>query len=214
MKAILSKKLQNYTLLALTGSLLLPTGCKKDEAEPDNPNVEFIDIEDIVVDGSLSASDEDFKNIDINRDGINDFVVYSYNGSYDGETYKYTLIESAEDDGTYGDNKIATRKIVSPFDSEDFYYFALEVGKGQSIKDLDFEKNQAVTSVLYTTYGEKLEDGLQGKGDKYIGVKFKIGSSIHFGWIKVNVDKNITKITIKEVAYNKISGETLKAGEK
>jgi hypothetical protein len=214
MKATISKKLQNYTLLALTGSLLLPTGCKKDEAEPDNPNVEFIDIEDIVVDAT-TASVEDYQSLDINKDGINDFEIYAYNASYEGNVYKLTGIYTSEDDSE-GDtfNRVASRKVSSPFTEGEFLYFASEVGKGQDVKALTFNDDYAITSANYVYDSKSIVDGLQGKGDKYIAVSFKVGSGSHFGWLKVNVDANATKITIKEVAYNKVPGETLKAGEK
>lgn len=184
------------------------TGCKKDDDENDseNPNVEFIDVTDIVADATGKEGGTDEVEFDINKDGINDFALYSDNYS-DGE---FTLIHALTEGSS-----VAVKTIIVPSDEE--INFALELTNGQDIKGLNFNSNEGGyghTSALYDYEGITFSEGIHGKGDKLIGVKFRIGTAIHYGWLKVNVDANALKITLKEVAYNKVAGETLKAGEK
>ncbi len=50
-----------------------------------------------------------------------------------------------------------------------------------------------------------------GKGDKYIGVRFKLTDGIHYGWIKVNVSSNGQSVTIISHAYNTTAGNSITA---
>lgn len=51
-------------------------------------------------------------------------------------------------------------------------------------------------------------------GDSYIGVKFKIGSNIHFGWILVNsTGGDSGTITIKSYAYETIANQGIFTGQ-
>lgn len=207
----LTKKLQNYTLLAVTGSLILNTGCKKDDEEKpaENSNVEFIDITDIVVDATTATPEEGVK-LDINKDGVDDIAIYAYNETYEGNLYQYTSVDVLADGAS-----VATRKVAAPLLEDGYnYYMASDLAANQDIKGASFLNEYGFTSIYNTYGGEKFKDGLQGKGDKYVGVKFKIGEATHYGWLKVNVDANGVKITVKEAAYNKVADETLKAGEK
>ncbi|MFK7001481.1 T9SS type A sorting domain-containing protein [Flavobacterium oreochromis] len=49
------------------------------------------------------------------------------------------------------------------------------------------------------------------QGDSYIGCKFKLANSWHYGWILVN--KNGNTITLKSYAYNDVAGQSIKAGQ-
>ena len=53
-------------------------------------------------------------------------------------------------------------------------------------------------------------------GDRYVGVKFKIGTNVHFGWILVNFQSagNSRKIIVKSYAYNTIPNTQILAGQK
>ena len=201
MKNTLTKRLQNYALLAAAGSMMLNSGCKKDEETTDDPNVEYIDIPDIVVDATTSG--EDNANLDINKDGVDDIYIAA---AFESSNYAYTYLYALT-----GGSGVASTPVS--FQGEN-YAFAFDVAKGQSIKEVPYFSGYAYTSLIYKDGDFNFNEGFQGKGDKYVGVRFKIGSGTHFGWLKVNVANNAGKITIKEVAYNKVAGETLNAGDK
>lgn len=52
-------------------------------------------------------------------------------------------------------------------------------------------------------------------GDRYVGVRFKIGNNTHYGWILVNFSStnNTRKITIKSYAYNSTPNGSILAGQ-
>lgn len=207
MNSLIAKKIQSYTLLAMTGSLFLNTGCKKDDGtnknenfqDPSKVDIEFYDINDISVEALLGNSD--YKLIDINRDGTDDFVLSSNYYEYD----KYTNIYGIKDV-----NEISIKNVEI---NNNMYLIAKDLSSNDDVKFEDFYY-YAYTSLEFSIGNSKFSEGFQGKGDKIIGVKFMIKDNIHFGWLKVNVDKNAKKLTLKEVAYNKVAGETIKAGQK
>jgi hypothetical protein len=53
-------------------------------------------------------------------------------------------------------------------------------------------------------------------GDRYVGVKFKIGTNLHYGWVLVNFQSagNSRKIIVKSYAYNTIPNTQILAGQK
>ncbi|GLB51494.1 hypothetical protein NBRC110019_05330 [Neptunitalea chrysea] len=51
-----------------------------------------------------------------------------------------------------------------------------------------------------------------GVTDKYIGLKFKIGSDTHYGWARMDVT-NPSSWLIKDYAYNATPGASLEAGQ-
>lgn len=51
-----------------------------------------------------------------------------------------------------------------------------------------------------------------GMGDRYIGVRFKIGSNTHYGWILISVANKV--LTVKSYAYQKTPDTPIAAGDK
>ncbi|OMP30591.1 T9SS type A sorting domain-containing protein [Mangrovimonas sp. DI 80] len=47
--------------------------------------------------------------------------------------------------------------------------------------------------------------------NKYVGLRFKLGSNTHYGWVRLDVNAN--NITIKDYAYNTTPGESINAGQ-
>ncbi len=47
--------------------------------------------------------------------------------------------------------------------------------------------------------------------DQYLGVKFKIGSNWHYGWVRVNLAAN-GQLTVKDYAYENTPGTAINAG--
>ena len=49
--------------------------------------------------------------------------------------------------------------------------------------------------------------------DKFIGVKFMMGASEYYGWIRVDVSSQAATVTIKDFAYESTSGNGINAGD-
>jgi hypothetical protein len=52
-----------------------------------------------------------------------------------------------------------------------------------------------------------------GSGDKFMGVKFTIGTSIHYGWLRLDMSSNSDSITIKDFAYETTPNTPILAGD-
>lgn len=63
----------------------------------------------------------------------------------------------------------------------------------------------------YYTYGN--QSPWLGAQGKYLGMRFQIGSNVHYGWIRLDIDDKASKITIKDYAYNTEPFEPILAGE-
>ncbi|MBK6273579.1 MAG: hypothetical protein IPF58_02290 [Saprospirales bacterium] len=61
-------------------------------------------------------------------------------------------------------------------------------------------------TALYAKYNGDVtynfQNEFKGKGDKYVGVKFKIGSQFHYGWMKINLSTDGKSLNIIDVAYD------------
>ncbi len=67
-----------------------------------------------------------------------------------------------------------------------------------------------------TTYGVSAADGgggMTGKTDKYLGLKFYIGSSAHYGWLRMDVRNDSRIYTVKDFAYESTADESIIAGD-
>lgn len=60
----------------------------------------------------------------------------------------------------------------------------------------------------YGNYGNWI-----GATDKYLGVRFQIGSNTHYGWVRLSVTAGGDSIIIKEYAYQMLPGVGLTAGQ-
>lgn len=54
-----------------------------------------------------------------------------------------------------------------------------------------------------------IHPSFKGQGDKYIGVKFKIGSNVHYGWILINVPSGGGHFTLRGYAYEQTPNTTI-----
>lgn len=66
-----------------------------------------------------------------------------------------------------------------------------------------------------TTFGKTLAQGgggFTGKTDKYLGLKFKIGSHTHYGWARLDVRDDSRVYTLKDYAYESTPDLAIMAG--
>ena len=56
--------------------------------------------------------------------------------------------------------------------------------------------------------------GFAGNGDVLIGIRFMIGTQLHYGWMKINAASDYKSIIVKEVAYDIRPNVEVRAGEK
>ena len=185
-------------VLVLSMSLL---ACKKEEA--DNPNINHRTVNLEMKVSSYNAESD--MSIDMNDDGMLDFEIELdlYRNS-DSELEYYAAIDY-EQTG----NEVLTQAI----DGDEYII---------SLNKNDLISGGSSTWYRYATIFEldrdpgypELSYGFAGKGDLLVGVRFMIGSQLHYGWMKVNASTDYKTIIVKEVAYDIRPNVEVRAGEK
>jgi|JI61114C2RNA_FD_contig_81_596082_length_1523_multi_2_in_0_out_0_2 hypothetical protein len=185
-------------VLVLSMSLL---ACKKEE--PDNPNINHRTVNLEMKVSSYNAESD--MSIDMNDDGMLDFEIELdlYRNS-DSELEYYAAIDY-EQTG----NEVLTQAI----DGDEYII---------SLNKNDLISGGSSTWYRYATIFEldrdpgypELSYGFAGKGDLLVGVRFMIGSQLHYGWMKVNASTDYKTIIVKEVAYEIRPNVEVRAGEK
>ena len=67
-----------------------------------------------------------------------------------------------------------------------------------------------------TTLGKTVAEqggGFTGKSDKYVGLKFKIGSQTHYGWARLDARDDSRQYTLKDFAYESTPDKSILAGD-
>jgi hypothetical protein len=67
-----------------------------------------------------------------------------------------------------------------------------------------------------STLGKTLAQGgggFTGKTDKYVGLKFKIGSQTHYGWARLDARDDDRQYTLKDFAYENTPDKSILAGD-
>lgn len=67
-----------------------------------------------------------------------------------------------------------------------------------------------------TTFGKTVAQGgggFTGKTDKYLGLKFKIGSQFHYGWARFDAREDSRQYTLKDYAFENTPEKSILAGD-
>lgn len=182
----LNKKLKSYS--ALAGSLAL-MGSQADAQ---------VIYTDIIPDSTTNIGGN-YYNLDLDNGGVFDFTI-ALNIASGTSTSQQVAITPAGSNGVAGDTVGA---YVYPFA---FY-------AGDTIKStlqFNFGSNQSMASYFGAgnSYGNFL-----ATTDRYIGVQFYIGTQLHYGWARLDVDTVASQFTIKDYAYNATPNAYILAGE-
>jgi len=205
----MNKKIKQYSAIALAAAAVIPMSCKKESDKKttpidlDDPNITVRSLNLTLKDNDptkrVSSPNEDVQELlDIDNNGTPDFtaVMYYFKNGADN----FTLYSAFVGKDVAHENKISAYYIVSD-----------DIPMANSLTTS--EKMQSSTPSYYAAYTSLYEkdDGdviydfqseFKGKGDKFVGVKFKIGTDFHYGWMKINLSSDARTLVISEVAYD------------
>ena len=181
---------------------LFTISCKK-EKETDNPNINHRTVNLEMKVSSYNADAE--MSVDVNDDGMQDFEI------------ELDLYKDAEDDYDY--------ELWLDYEQSGNEFLTQEINSEEYVKQLN--KNDLISGGSSTWYrycnffeiekspGNPEEKfGFAGNGDILIGVRFLIGTELHYGWMKINAAADYKSIIVKEVAYEIRPNVEVRAGEK
>ncbi len=70
----------------------------------------------------------------------------------------------------------------------------------------------AIVTTSSSTYSTNIGK-FPGQKDKFLGVKFTIGTSTHYGWLRLDMSLDADSITIKDFAYESSPNTAISAGD-
>jgi Secretion system C-terminal sorting domain len=209
MKKSLQSKLKTYSSVA-AGVLI---------ASSAGAQIVYTDVNPDVTINNLPSSFD----IDMNGDATPDFQIKMFNTSSSSSSSGWDVVRvdpmsSSSLNGVQGTSYVDVLNLNDMISSGQSFIFS---GWGMDL--LDFTKSTSTystTSGATYTYTNTYTDGNWGgtNTDKYIGVKFDITGSTHYGWIRVDADLSTTtssswSVTIKDFAYNSVAGGSILAGD-
>jgi hypothetical protein len=194
--------MRTKNIITLLAIVVLAVSCKK-EKETDNPNINHrtVNLEMIV---SSYNADSDMS-IDINDDGMLDFEIELdlYRNS-DNELEYYAEIDYEQTGNEVLTQDIDGDEYVKPLNKNDL------ISGGSST----WYRYATIFELDRDPGNPEINYGFAGKGDVLVGIRFMIGTQLHYGWMKINAASDYKSIIVKEVAYDIRPNVEVRAGEK
>ncbi len=201
MKKEILKKLENYSLVAV-GVIAFAA----------NADAQIV-YTDIDPDFTGTSENWDGIDIDMDNDGQVDFVFYA---SYFSSTTSNTNTPHSYSSRYLKVNANANEVVNEKFGG---HLFPDAISANGNINDnlSAFSADAAWQTGMNQTMAYTF-DGFSGgdfrcETDKYVGVRFKIGTDWHYGWIRVTVDCDASEFIVKDYAYESTPNTPILAGE-
>ncbi len=86
--------------------------------------------------------------------------------------------------------------------------YSKRFGANESISSTNFYENNSIMS----SSSQEVEEEWNGVTNGYLGVRFLISGSTHYGWVRLNVNNAGTGFTIKDYAYESTPNTSILAG--
>lgn len=186
-KDSLGEKLKNYSLLA--GSFLASSLAAQGQ-------VIYTDlIPDVTLGGTLSLNDTTYT-LDLNNDGVFEFnIILDFIGT-DPSAAGPSFYENMNGDFDALNNQILIYRTGL------YYPVAAQIPCGNNIPFTSYFYGSHFAGISFQV-GAISPDRWENIQDKAIGLKFKIGADVHYGWVRVDVNTmdSIPVIVIKDYAY-------------
>ncbi len=182
-----------------------------------NSQIVYTDVNpDVVVDAINAQYDLDF-----NTDAVVDLslavqAIVNQTGSYSGISFTFNgnaaFVMPAGGNGVQqmAGSVSSSTMVVAPLNNGDMINGAQAFGGSSSGSALGVV-GVAVIPLLGMTYPIAQGDFI-GVSDKFLGVKFMIGTNTHYGWARLDVTAGADTIRLKDYAYNQNADLAILAG--
>jgi len=203
MKKDLLKKFQSYS--ALAAGLLA--------ADAVNAQVVYMDVDpDVDVSGNFDAANWQDNSawathqLDLDDDGNADYTLRVRSDQQHGAGF----LDPA------GENMYINNPNDNPFAKPLDEGTQIGGDNTQVWKELKVYPNGYNYMGTLTTLGKSLEEGgggWTGQQDKYLGLKFYIGTNVHYGWARLDIRDDSRVYTLKDYAYESSPDTPINAGD-
>lgn len=190
--SIFQEKKMKKKLLALSMKSVLPLLCIASFSS----RAQLV-YHDVSPDASITVTVSSNDTIDLDNDGVKDFVLSLQHYTSGSNTYDVAIVIPASPN-----NAVDTIASAIP---------GFKTAVAHNYGDAINSSNKWVygAALSYELLGGTVTGSSTGAGgaflgqnDKYIAVRFKIGSNWHYGWIRISLNTTATLLTLKDWAYD------------
>ncbi|MCR9016763.1 hypothetical protein [Aquiflexum gelatinilyticum] len=143
--------------------------------------------------------------LDLNEDDIPDFSINVMSVGFDQGVREYFQINSLRDSKV-----ILTNEEIAPLTS------GLEISEASAIEGSSW--SVFTGSMMVRTITENQPDQWSGPwapdGDYFVGLSVRVNGEYHYGWVKLQADKESHAMFIQEYAFQTIPNLRIKAGQR
>jgi hypothetical protein len=197
----LEKKLLKYSALAV-GAVAISTNA-------DAQLFYYDENPDVVLTGNGSMHNIDFDGDLTNDINVATLVASGITGTYAG--YSYVANYNAGAAQTTPGNMV-----VGASSNVNAMSVGLQINASNSFIAADTGAPMGVAGAFVfpaISYTYPIAQGAWlGATDKYMGVKFMIGSATHYGWVRMDLSSDGTTLTVKDWAYNTVADGAIVTG--
>lgn len=135
-------------------------------------------------------------NLDLNNDATVDFILGTAHGTYTASfgtiQYDYTIAVPGS-----STNAIDTANTGGPT----AHVLNDPISGSLLWEDSTSAAYQLMALAFAPPFNAYNTGNFLGQNDKYLGLKFRIGTSTHYGWVRVDVNAASTQFTVKDYGY-------------
>ncbi len=209
MEKELNKKLKKYSTVSgamLLGNINLQAQISYTDLSPDLILHDMTNVYPIDFDGDL-------------QDDFNFFAGFgSQTGLFSTGPYYGLAFIDYQNGAMAGAININNEFIVDSSNNNDALNFNSSINALQQFNNfytyltpLAFKNTRVAQTVSFSS--TSLTGVWHGQTDKYLGLRFQIGSNMHYGWIRMDVTANCDSIIIKDYAFNSVPNQGILAGQ-
>lgn len=147
--------------------------------------------------------------LDMDNNSNTDFVIRHFNSVSTFGYYSQNVL--AMGPAADSSSNLLSNSILATVSGNFKYPFALDAGYTISAGNTHW--NNAGFQTLNYNSCSFSNSAWCGASDKYLGLRFKIGTNTHYGWARLDVALNGANWVIKDYAYNSVAGGSILAGD-
>ncbi len=200
-------KISRQVVCIVSIAFFVSIACKKEKS---NPNIAYRYFNLSLTDTTSSAVPELKADLDVDGDSVTDYILKGVFDTLESDTIIRQIILQH---GDTNNNKVLATATLLP---NGIYTSILkQLYEDDAIDSNSVGFNNTGDVVLRAFKGPDLFGyfGFYDDKIKLIGIKFKIGPEVHYGWLRIGLSYDKKTCTVVDGAYQKLADKKIAAGE-